>query len=354
MGTILRTACRLVLSAALLLTAAACSRDTTERTAGEGRSEVVVYTALDQIFSEPILNRFESQTGIRVRAVYDTEAAKTVGLVNRLLSEKSHPRCDVFWNNEILRTLLLKREGITEAYHSPNAAGIPEAFRDPEGHWTGFAARARVIIYNTHLVPGKASPKLLEDLTDPKWKGRCAIANPLFGTTATHAAVLWWLWGPDRAQKFFESCNQNDVIQLPGNATVRDQVALGETSWGLTDSDDANGALLDDRPVEVTFPIMPDADGNLGGILLIPNTVSVIRGAPHPKAARKLVDYLLSPEVEEALAGSRSAQLPLRRDIAPPPRWAILNELPHLDVDWDAVLDALQPSAQWLDENYVR
>ena len=74
--------------------------------------EVVVYTALDAPFSQPILDSFEQKTGIRVRAKFDVESTKTVGLANAILAEAERPRCDVFWNNEILNTLRLKRKGL--------------------------------------------------------------------------------------------------------------------------------------------------------------------------------------------------------------------------------------------------
>ena len=66
--------------------------------------EVIVYTSHDQIHSAPILNLFQAQTGIKVKAVYDVEAAKTAGIVNRLIAEKTHPRCDVFWNIALIRS----------------------------------------------------------------------------------------------------------------------------------------------------------------------------------------------------------------------------------------------------------
>jgi hypothetical protein len=66
--------------------------------------EVVVYTSHDQIHSAPILNLFQTKTGIKVKAVYDVEAAKTAGIVNRLIAEKTHPRSDVFWNIALIRS----------------------------------------------------------------------------------------------------------------------------------------------------------------------------------------------------------------------------------------------------------
>ncbi len=91
---------------------------------------VIVYTALDQIYSEPILRKFETVTGIKVKAVYDVEATKTIGLVNRIIAEKNHPQCDVFWNNEVVNTIRLKNRGLLTPYFSPQAAHFPESLRD--------------------------------------------------------------------------------------------------------------------------------------------------------------------------------------------------------------------------------
>ena len=129
--------------------------------------EVVIYTSLDQVFSEPVLQAFEKETGIRVKAVYDVEASKTTGLVNRLIAERPNPRADVFWNSEVGRTLVLKDKGVLTPYVSPSAADIPDQFKDAEGYWTGFGARARVLIYNKDLVPEDRLPVSIFDLTDP-------------------------------------------------------------------------------------------------------------------------------------------------------------------------------------------
>ena len=104
--------------------------------------QVVVYSALDREFSEPVLDDFSKATGIHVLAKYDDESTKTVGLTNILIQEASRPRCDVFWNNEILNTLRLEQKGLIEAYRSPAAATYPEMYRSPDGTWHGFAARA--------------------------------------------------------------------------------------------------------------------------------------------------------------------------------------------------------------------
>lgn len=310
---------------------------------GADPNRVVVYTALDRQFSEPILKRFEAQTGIRVLAKYDTEATKTVGLVNAIRSEKRRPRCDVFWNNEIVNTIRLKKENLLEPYRSPAAARYPEKFRDPDGAWSGFAARARVLIVNTNLLGGAAMPVSILDMADPRWRGRCAMAKPLFGTTATHAACLFALWRAEKAAAFFKSLADNEVSIESGNRTVAQGVAEGRLVFGWTDTDDAIAEQDAGRPVAIVFPDQ-GADGI--GTLLIPNTLSLIRNAPHPESARKLIDYLLSPEVEEELAKSHSAQIPLNPDVKARPRIALPEPMKTMPVDYTEAADRFEFAAE--------
>src|ERR1700757_2107167 len=119
--------------------------------------EVVIYVSHDQVFSEPILKDFEKETGIKVRAVYDTEETKGTGAMNRLIAEKSNPQADVYWANEPVRAEVLRQQHISAPYVSPSAAGIPDTFRDPDGYWTGFAARARVLIVHIGVNPRPTS-----------------------------------------------------------------------------------------------------------------------------------------------------------------------------------------------------
>src|SRR5204862_546800 len=88
---------------------------------------------------------------------------------------------------------------------------IPARYRDPAGYWTGFAARARVIDYNTDQVKPAEAPASVRDLADPRWKGRAGLANPLFGTTTTQVAALWSLWGDQAAKRFLAEVKDNRV-----------------------------------------------------------------------------------------------------------------------------------------------
>jgi spermidine/putrescine-binding protein len=184
--------------------------------------EVVVYTSEDQVFSEPVLKDFEKTSGIKVRAVYDTEETKSTGVALRIVAERDRPQADVFWANEPLRTVMLQQEGLLEAYRSPSAEGIPARYRDPDDHWTGFAARARVILYNTEEVKAGEAPSSVRDLVDPRWKGRAGLANPLFGTTTTQVAALVALWGEPAAKKFLDEVKANGVKLVTSNGEAKD------------------------------------------------------------------------------------------------------------------------------------
>lgn len=308
-----------------------------------------MYTALDEMYSRPILDAFEEETGIEVLAVYDTEAAKTTGLVNRLIAEKDRPRADVFWNNEIAQTIALENEGMLTPYTSPSAKAIPAAFKDAGGYWTGFAARARVIIYNTDLVDDP--PTSVMDFLEDEWAGRAAIAKPLFGTTATHAAALFTLWDDEKARAFFKGLLDNDVAILAGNATVRDMVAAGEYAAGLTDTDDANGAVEDGKPAKWLFP---DQGPDQMGTLVIPNTVALIKNSPNPEGGKALIDFLLRPETEARLAGMRSIQIPLNPAVDAPGNVPDLAEIKAMDVDFEAVAENMSETAAFIREEFLK
>lgn len=318
---------------------------------------VVVYCAQDQEFAERIFADFQADTALAVAPKFDTEANKSVSLAAELEREADRPRCDVHWNNEILATIRLARKGVYEPYESPNAAPFPDWTKAKDHTWQAFAARARVLIVNANLVPEADRPKSLLDLTDPRWKGKVAIAKPQFGTTATQAACLFEVLGPEAAKAFYRGLQANDVKVVPGNKQAAQGVANGDFAVGLTDTDDALIELNAGKPVALVFP---DRDGHPAhlrlGVLYIPNTVAVVKGCPNPAGAQKLVDYLLRPETEAKLAAGGGFQIPLnpraRADLpaglVPPDRVKVMA------VDWDRAADRWDEAQAFLRDEFAR
>jgi iron(III) transport system substrate-binding protein len=302
--------------------------------------DLVVYTAADQVHSEPLLERFQSETGLRVRMEFDVEANKTVGLVSRLRQEAAagNTRCDVFWNNEIANTVALAEDGLLAPYDSPAASDIPEAFRDGERRWTGFAARARVLIVNRELLGDRPLPASTADLLSAAWAAEAGIARPLTGTTLTHACVLYTVLGDQAAREFWAAVKQkNDAGELnlaSGNGPLMRAVGSGAYTFGFTDTDDFNVARVRGYPVT---QVVPDQEPDGLGALLIPNTVAITAGAPHRAAAERFVDWLLRPETEALLAASDSANVPVRTAVARPEHVLDVGQLRLMPVDWSEV-----------------
>jgi iron(III) transport system substrate-binding protein len=314
-----------------------------------GPSEVVVYTALDEDFSAPILRDFTDETGIVVSPKYDAESTKTVGLTNLIIQEAEAPRCDLFWNNEILNTLRLERQGLLRAYRSPAASGYPPEARSPSGMWYGFAARARVFVVNKNRFGESGLPKSIRDLADPQWSDQCAIAKPLFGTTATHAACLFAAWGDEEAKDFFKDVKANAQI-LAGNKQVAQAVAAGTLRFGLTDTDDALIEIEAGMPVTIVYP---DQGDDQIGTLFIPNTLALVKGSRNPEAGEQLLDYLLSSDAERRLADGRSAQIPLRKGVAASPRVKTPAEIRAMEVDWEAAAEKWDVAAEFLKDEFA-
>jgi iron(III) transport system substrate-binding protein len=311
--------------------------------------EVVVYTALDSEFSEPILREFSESSGVKALAKFDTESTKTVGLTEALIAERVRPRCDVFWNNEILHTLRLEALGMLDAYQPPLAGEYPAMDRSLRGTWHGFAARARVLLVNTQLVGEADRPTSIDDLIDPKWKDRVGIAKPLFGTTATHAACLFAEWGDGKAKQFFRQLKQNALV-MSGNKQVAMAVASGQLVFGLTDTDDAIGEL--EKGLEVAI-VYPDQQPDGMGTLFIPNTLAILKGCPHPAEARRLVDYLLRPEIEDQLANSSSAQIPLHPRAKGTARVQSPATIRAMQVDFEAAAARWKEVAAFLRDEFT-
>ena len=300
------------------------------------RSEVIIYCSADAPVAQPILDAFQKKTGITVRAVFDTEATKTTGLVNRLLSEHESrkPQCDVWWSSEPFGTIRLTRAGVLAPYTSPieatefnDVGGWPAPWRGqttstgdakPEGVWYAFAFRTREIVYNTKYVTHADAPRTLGDLTNPKFKGRIAMARPQFGTTRGHMAAVS---ASPEFRPWLAAIAASDLRIYDGNATVVRAVGNGEVWIGLTDNDDVEAGKANGWPVSshLCIDLLASSEGAsaTGPTCTMPNTVALVRGGPNAAAGGKLIDFLLSAEGQRLLADSEAHATPLHPALAP-------------------------------------
>lgn len=301
--------------------------------------EVVVYCAHDLPFVEPLIAEFEEQTGINVTLVADTEASKSLGLTRRIEAERNRPAADVFWNNQLLGTIDLAKKGLFASHADvEERSRFPEQFRDEAGLWTAFGARLRVWILS--------SPDLIESTSeampiDPDF----CMADPMFGTTLTHAAVLWSEQGGEEFRQWFDSLPGRGVRVVPGNSATRDLVAGNVCTRGWTDTDDYAGAV--DRGASVAMAVVRTAENRT---IAIPNSVAILRKCRHPKTAKRFVAWLLSEEVERKLAEGDALQVPLGTlsEQPLPDRVAELRPFVEDAIDLRPFVDARREVLDWL------
>lgn len=295
------------------------------------QKSVVLYSSVDEGYSRQVAKQFEEQTGIQVKLVSDTEATKSTGLVNRLIAEKKRPVADVFWSGDVMRAALLKDLGLSESYQSSEGNEYP--FNDSDHAFSCGSGRLRLIMYNKDLISDSSNvPQSVEDLALPEFSSRTCLANPLFGTTSMHAAVLFDQLGATPAKRFFEEFSANGGTMLSSNGEVRRRVSSGEFAFGLTDSDDVSVALADGKPVGF---VVPDQGKSGKGTVLIPCAAVLIKNAPHADEGKQLVDFLVSEEVEHFMAQSMAAHFPLNVDLPAPEALGFgLNEIKVMSLEY--------------------
>lgn len=288
--------------------------------------EIVLYTSVDEPVARPIVAEFTRRTGVRVAVQTDTEANKSAGLAARLEAEKANPKADAWWGNEVFRTIRLADAGVFAPYDPPSAADIPPKFKDPGQLWAGCGLRARVIA--VHEGAETKSIVSIEDLTRPELKDRIALADPRAGTTSGHVAALYVLWGDARAEAFFRGLQANGAKLLGGNGDVAAEVARGTILVGLTDNDDVENMTREGGHLRIVLP-----DQQTVGTLTIPCTAALVAGGKHPDAAKRLIDYLLSAEVERKLIDVKFALSSVRAPTS--------DGIKSMDVDYREVAKAL-------------
>jgi iron(III) transport system substrate-binding protein len=256
----------------------------------------------------------------------------------------------VFWSGEFSQTIVLKNKGVLAQYLSPSAGDIPAQFKDTEGYWTGFGGRARILIVNTDLLTPSQYPHSVYDMLNEKYPGKTiGIAYPMFGTAATQSAAMYSYLGKEKARAFHTSLNNRGIRVVDGNSVVRDLVADGQLAFGVTDTDDACGAIDSGKNVTI---IIPDQGAGEIGTLVIPNTVALIAGAPRPAEAKIFMDYLLDRKQESAMVTSGWIQIPAR-DIPASP-CINSSDIKTIPVTYQDTYDALEPAQKDLITIFIR
>ncbi|CAN5850812.1 N/A [soil metagenome] len=307
---------------------------------------VILYCSIDAGVLDPLLAQFTRETGIRVDVAGDTEATKTIGLVQRILSERARPRADLWLSSEAVGTVRLAREGVllplAETPTGVSAAGAArlraalDAWPTPwrRDQWVELAVRPRVVVFNTRDNLAAELPSFLH-LADPSFRGRIALARARFGSTRGHVAALKVILGTEKFSAFARALAQNAPRICTGNGGVVLAVSRGECTVGVTDCDDIAAGIREGWPVG--YATVRDA----GALIGTPSTLALVRGAPNPRGAALLAAWLLEGALERALAGGDWRATPIvasaRSALAPPPPRTEPWRPAPAPLDWTAI-----------------
>ena len=256
---------------------------------GGGDPDVVVYSGRSEPLIKPFLEEFADREDLDVQVRF----ADTAALVGTVLEEGENTRADVFIGQDAASLARLDQEGLLQAYEP--ARRTPARFRAEDATWTGLSGRARVLI----VPEGGEHPDSVFDLVDPRWKGRIAAPIPSNVSFRDWVTAIRLERGDEFAREYLEGLKRNDLAVLASHGEVRSAVGDGEFDIGLVNHYYVELEKQEGSEVEAVY-----TDQEPGGFGAVFNVASagITAHADNTENARKLMDYLLTPDVQERFA----------------------------------------------------
>jgi iron(III) transport system substrate-binding protein len=290
---------------------------------------LTVYCSVLADWCQLMAVEFERQSGIRVN-VSQKGSGETLAQIR---AEAANPKGDVWWGGTGDPHLQAAELGLTDAYRSPALEQLhPWAQRQAaqSGHRTvGIYAGALGIAINTEQLARKrfTEPRCWKDLLAPNFRDDVQISNPVSsGTAYTAIATLVQVFGEDGGFDFLKQLHRNvGQYTRSGPAPARN-TARGETTFGIMFLHDAVAEAIEGFPVKVVSPC--EGTGYEIG------SMSLIKGARNPDAARRWYEFALTPEAQSLASRAKSYQTPSHPRATVPPQAPKLAEMKLIDYDF--------------------
>ncbi|MGM0366731.1 MAG: extracellular solute-binding protein [Actinomycetota bacterium] len=291
----------------------------------QGSGELVVYSARSERFVQPLIDKFQEETGIRVRLLSGSEA-----LVNKILEEKNNVQSDVFFSNDAGAMEFLRLEGALMSNDSPALEVIDPKFRAQDGSWVGLSARTRVLMFNRDLISEDEMPAGLRQLAGPEWKGQFMITRGGNSSMVTHIAALRMAWGDEKTIEWIKAVKENAGAIVGGHTDIRTAVGAGEFKFGLVNNYYYHLQLNEasDNNVGVIYP--DQGEGRMGAFVNVAG-IALIEGAPNVENAKAFIDWLLEPEQQKIFAYN-SREVPLNPEAETAPEARPITDYQVMDI----------------------
>ncbi len=299
-----------------------------------GAEEVVVYSSVDEENAKKLLDAFTKATGVQVRFTFLSSGPA----VARLEAEKGNPRADVWFGAPSENHVAAKEKGLTQPYVSPNAKDLAAKFKDNDGFWTSFYMNPLGLGVNTKVLKdrGAAVPTSWEDLLKPELRNQIQMPSPqTSGTGYNMVAALVQMWGEDRAFAYLKKLHPNVQTYTQSGTAPSKAAAIGQAAIGIQFTPAFLQLADEGYPIQLVFP--------KDGVGFEAPAISIVKGAPHLEAAKRLVDWFLTVEAQNAITDAKTYFFPVH------PKAKLSTGLPAFDqipvTSYDAV---------WAGENKKR
>lgn len=212
-------------------------------------------------------------------------------LTARIAAEGENARADAIWGLAVTSMLDFKKRGLLVAYAPKNLAEIRPGFRDPDAvpSWVGMEAWAAAVCFNTVEAAKLGLPKPTSwfDLADPRFKGKITFSNPAAsGTGYFHVSAWLQIFGEAKGWDFMEKLHPNIAIYEPSGTRPCRHAATGEFPVGI--SYELAGMIEKGKGAPIEILLMKEGGG------WDMDTAAILKGAPHPEAAKRLMDFAAS------------------------------------------------------------
>lgn len=275
---------------------------------------LVVYSGRAERLIKPVLDEFQTRTGIQV----DLLSSGTTELVNRLQAEGPRTPADVFITNDAGSLERARELGLLQPISIKAIdQAIPAPFRAPGNTWVGLSGRFWILVYNTGQVKPDQIKSML-DLADPRWKNKIAIPNAGSEYLQAGVSVIKAVYGDQRTQQFLQGLKANAGTNVYGKSSqIVEAVAKGQVAIGLVNHYYIYRHLAA-QPAAPIAPLMPDQyEGGMGAILNVAG-VGIMTYSSHVESAKRLVEFLVSPAGQKLFA-DLNKEYPLNPQVRPDP-----------------------------------
>lgn len=252
--------------------------------------ELIVYSSRNENFVNPLLEKFEAETGIKVRPLHGGGS-----ITNKIKEEGTNVQADIFISNDVGALEHLRMEGFLEGFEPKGIDTIEARYRAADNSWFALSARTRVIMYNKDLISEEEMPKTVWELTDPKWSGQFAITRGGNSSMVAHVSALRNEWGDNKTLEWLTLIKDNTGAIMEGHGNIRRAVGAGEFKFGLVNNYYYHQQLAEPKDNNVGV-IYPDQGEDEMGAVVNGAGVGLIKGGPNNENAKIFIEWLLKPE----------------------------------------------------------